>query len=149
MPEHEFSFTDPRDNPGYLLWQVSMRWQRAMGQALAPLGLTHTQWVLMAALRWLSRSGEHVTKSDVARHAHVDRMMASKVVRALAARGLVDEGPHPGSRRAHSITLTPHGRDLFARGLRVVEDVDEAFFDGVDAVGTLGGLLAKEEGRSL
>lgn len=145
MPEHEFSFADPRDNPGYLLWQVSMRWQRAMGQALAPLGLTHTQWVLMAALRWLSLGGEHVTKSDVARHAHVDRMMASKVMRALTTRALVAVNPHPDSRRAQSISLTPAGRELFAQGLRVVEDVDAAFFAGVNVVDALGALLSEDE----
>ena len=144
MATPEFSFDDPRDNPGYLLWQVSMRWQRAMSRALAPLGLTHTQWVLMAALRWLSRGGETVTKSDIARHAHVDRMMASKVVRALAKRGLLTQDAHPNSRRAQALSLTEEGLSVFVRGLREVERVDAAFFGGSDAHGTLLYLLERQ-----
>ena len=66
-----------------------MKWQRTMAQALREHGLTHTQFVILAALRWLNLEGQPVvTKSDVARYANVDRMMASKIIRALARRGV-------------------------------------------------------------
>ena len=145
MPlEHEFPFADPRENPGYLLWQVTMQWQRAMGQALAPLELTHTQFVLLAALRWLSLpEGAVVTKSDVARHAGVDRMMASKVIRGLAKRGLIAQAPHPTSGRAQMIELTETGLAGFRAALRVVGAVDATYF-GEDA-GAAVELLARLE----
>ena len=43
MPLH------PNDSPGFLLWHATLRWQRGVAQALAPLDLTHVQFVLLAA----------------------------------------------------------------------------------------------------
>jgi hypothetical protein len=38
----------PDKSPGFLLWQVTLRWQRKVTIALAPLDLTHVQFVLLA-----------------------------------------------------------------------------------------------------
>jgi hypothetical protein len=48
---------DPEDSPGFLLWHVTLRWQREIAAALAPLGLTHVQFVLLAAAWWLNSRG--------------------------------------------------------------------------------------------
>lgn len=153
MPAHEFPFDDPRDNPGYLLWQVSMRWQRAMTHALAPLGLTHTQFVLLAALRWLRLQAHRaegngpveISKSDVARYANVDRMMTSKVLRALTARGLVTAETHGTNPRAQSLALTGAGVDTLARALATAAAVDDGYFGGVrpEAVAVLRALAGE------
>jgi len=52
--EVEFSFKSPNDSPGYLLAHLTMLWQRKQKKALDPLDLTHTQFVLLASLSWLS-----------------------------------------------------------------------------------------------
>ena len=36
--------------PGYLVWRLSMKWRVAMDRAVAPLGLTHAQYVVLASL---------------------------------------------------------------------------------------------------
>src|SRR5260370_30828241 len=36
---------DADDSPGFLLWQVTLRWQRDIATALAPLDLTHVQFI--------------------------------------------------------------------------------------------------------
>jgi hypothetical protein len=38
----------PNESPGFLLWHARLRWQRDIAQALAPLDLTHVQFVLLA-----------------------------------------------------------------------------------------------------
>jgi len=53
--EIEFQFKSPNDSPGYLLGQVTMLWQRKQKRVLDPLDLTQTQFVLLAALGWLSK----------------------------------------------------------------------------------------------
>ena len=129
MPQrHEFPFDDPRENPGYLLWQVSMKWQRAMTQALSEHGLTHTQFVILAGLRWLNLERQPVSKSDVARYANVDRMMVSKIIRALAKRKLIDEQPYPNSKRAQQVRLTQDGIATLRLALATVAVVDTAYF---------------------
>lgn len=39
----------PATSPGFLLWHVTLRWQRAITAALRPLDLTHVQFVLLAS----------------------------------------------------------------------------------------------------
>ena len=46
------AFEGPDDSPGYLLWRVSNSWQREQRNALQPLGLTHTQFVVLAVASW-------------------------------------------------------------------------------------------------
>jgi hypothetical protein len=50
--------TPPEDvTTGYLLWRVATKWRAAVDRAVAPLGLTHAQYSLLASLYGLSRSG--------------------------------------------------------------------------------------------
>ena len=62
MPLH------PNDSPGFLLWHATLRWQRGITAALAPLDLTHVQFVLLACTWWLNTHGEHPNQLAVARH---------------------------------------------------------------------------------
>ncbi len=48
-------FTDADDSPGLIIWRVTNTWQAAQRAALAPFGLTHVQFVLLASLSWLTK----------------------------------------------------------------------------------------------
>ena len=145
-PRTGFPFSNPRDNPGYLLWQVTMRWQRLMNQALTPHELTHTQFVLLAALKWLSGEQDIVTKSDVARHANVDRIMAAKILRDLARRKIISERPHPTRGHAQAVSLTNEGGIIFGDALDTVGNTDRLFFGDkfVQSVTLLNQLLPED-----
>ena len=58
-------FAGPGDSPGFLLWQVTNRWQQAQRAALKPYGLTHVQFVVLASLTYLAVDGPVVTSLDV------------------------------------------------------------------------------------
>ena len=47
----------PATSPGFLLWRLTLCWQRAITSALAPVGLTHVQFVLLACTWWLTEQG--------------------------------------------------------------------------------------------
>src|SRR5438105_2034923 len=103
MPMNEdsiFNYTQPEENNGYLLWQVSMRWQLLMNQQLGSVGLTLTQFSLLAGLYWLTRQGELVTQQRLADYANTDKMMTSKVVQTLARKGLLHRVTNPQDGRA-------------------------------------------------
>ena len=87
----KFQFKKPEDSPGYLLAQVTMLWQRKQKRVLDPLNLTHTQFVLLASLAWLSRENNAVTQTDIANQSNADRMMVSKVLRTLEEKKLKQE----------------------------------------------------------
>jgi len=137
-------FETPGESPGFLLWQVANLWQREQRAALKPLDLTHVQFVLLAVLSWLGPDEPALTQIDLANRAKTDPMMTSQVVRALAARRLLERTQHPGDSRAYLVSATSAGRELANRALPFVEYVDRRFFgsEGATVTADLRALLA-------
>ena len=137
----------PGENPGFLLWHATLRWQRGIAAALAPLDLTHVQFVLLACTWWLNGQGEHPNQLTVARQAGTDVKMTSQVLRTLEAKGLVEREVDPADTRAKRLRVTAAGADLAPRAVAVVEQADTEFFRSVpvaDAVALLGRLAHPE-----
>jgi len=130
---------DPNESPGFLLWHVTLAWQRDMTAALAPLALTHIQFVLLASTWWLNSHGEDPNQLGVARHAGTDVKMTSEVLRRLEAKGLIRREVDPADTRARRLHVTDQGGELAVRALEAVENADAAFFASAP---DLGGLLA-------
>ena len=124
----EFKFNSPEESPGYLLGQLTLLWQRQQKRALDPLHLTHTQFVLLAALDWLSRDSENVTQVDIANLGNADRMMVSKVLRTLEEKQFISRHGHPTDTRAKVIKLTDEGAKVLQKALIAVENTDIEFF---------------------
>lgn len=127
----EFQFDSPNDSPGYLLGQVTMLWQRKQKRVLDPLDLTHTQFVLLASLAWLSKTSHSVTQVDIARQSNADRMMVSKVLRTLENKGFITRHEHETDTRAKIIRLTTKGQNVLQAALTSVEDADHEFFSAL------------------
>ena len=129
MPkEIEFHFKSPNDSPGYLLGQVTMLWHRKQKKVLDPLNLTHTQFVLMAALAWLSKKNNNVTQIDIANQSNSDRMMVSKVLRTLGEKKFITRQEHETDTRAKNIKLTKIGETVLQKAILEVENADLDFF---------------------
>lgn len=121
----------PNDSPGFLLWHATLRWQRGIAQALAPLDLTHVQFVLLACTWWLNEQGENPTQIALAAQAGTDIKMTSQVVRALERKGLVTREVDADDTRARRVRVTKRGARLAPRAIAVVEGVDAGFFASV------------------
>jgi len=123
---------DPETSPGFLLWHVTLRWQRAVAAALGPLGLTHVQFVLLACTWWLNTHGEaSPNQLAVARQAGTDVKMTSQVLSKLESKGLVERTVDPADTRAKLLRVTPAGAALAQRAIGVVDAVDSSFFEAV------------------
>jgi MarR family transcriptional regulator, organic hydroperoxide resistance regulator len=121
-------FDSPDQSPGFLLWQVAHSWQRGQKVALEAVGLTHVQFVHLASLAWLTRTGAVVTQIELSRFTHTDVMVTSKVLRALEARDHVIRSEHPADSRANCLTLTRAGQNLVNEAVPLIEVADAAFF---------------------
>jgi DNA-binding MarR family transcriptional regulator len=119
-----FSVETARQSSGYLFWRVSALWQRGIRGLLEPLGLTHTQYVLLASLRWLEESSQ----SELSKHTGCDSMTVSSVVRTLASRGLVDRQEDGRDRRAKILRITAVGTALVDKAVPMIEAFDRRFF---------------------
>ena len=120
-------YAGPERSPGFLLWQVTNRWQAALRAALRPHDLTHVQFVLLAWLTWAAPE-EPVTQLELARATALDKMMTSQVLRTLEHKGLVARVTAPQDKRARLVSATPAGRGLAARANAAVESCDASFF---------------------
>lgn len=123
------AFDAPEQSPGFLLWRVTLSWQRQMRAALAPHDLTHVQFVLLASLWWLQEHGDQPpTQVHLAEQAGTDLMMTSQVVRKLEGRGLLTREVDPADSRARRLRLTAAGAALLSGALADVEATDAAYF---------------------
>ncbi|MEW2138051.1 MarR family transcriptional regulator [Streptomyces sp. NPDC005409] len=133
----------PGESPGFLLWHATLRWQRGIAAALAPLGLTHVQFVLLACTWWFNTQGEQPNQLALARQAGTDVKMTSQVLRALEAKGLIERETDPADTRAKRLRATDAGAELAPRAIAAVEEADARFFQPVavqEAVELLGRL---------
>ncbi len=126
--EINFHFTQPEDNIGYLLWQTTMQWQREMNRALNEVDLTHTQFVVLIALAWLSKTSAEVTQKDIAEHSKIDKMMLSKVLNKLKEKELIDRREHKIDRRAKCVFLTEKGKETLQNAIEIKTKANDLFF---------------------
>jgi DNA-binding MarR family transcriptional regulator len=131
MPLH------PNDSPGFLLWHATLRWQRGVARALAPLDLTHVQFVLLACTWWLNEQGERPSQIALAGQAGTDIKMTSQVLRSLERKGLIEREVDRADTRARRLRVTKRGAQLAPRAIAVVEQVDSEFFADVPVRQTL------------
>jgi DNA-binding MarR family transcriptional regulator len=127
----------PSESPGFLLWHATLRWQRDISQALGPLDLTHVQFVLLACTWWLNQQGQHPSQIALAAFAGTDVKMTSQVVRSLERKGLVEREVDQDDTRARRLRVTRRGGRLAPRAIARVQQVDAAFFDGVQQADVL------------
>ena len=118
----------PLLSTGFWLHQAALAWRAELDARLRPLGLTPTQFLLLASTGWLEHLGEQPTQQDVAHQAGADRMMTSKVVRALEERGLLRRDVDSSDARVLRLALTPTGRELTRAATGIARDVDSGFF---------------------
>jgi DNA-binding MarR family transcriptional regulator len=107
---------DPLVAQGFSKWRAAMRWQREIDAALAPLDLTHTQYlVLWAGAAAQQAARDAVAQRVVAETAGLDPATTSQIVRKLEARGLLDRKPTSGDARAWRVIVSTRGAELLRR----------------------------------
>jgi DNA-binding MarR family transcriptional regulator len=109
---------------------VAGRLLRTMADAeLAPLGVAAPG--LGVLLRLAEEDG--LTQAQLSRRQRVEAPTMCRMVDRLARDGLVERTSDPLDRRATRVSLTAEGRAVVARSARVLEEIDERTFGGLDA----------------
>src|SRR5436190_4254861 len=104
--DNTFSVDKAEDSSGFLLWQVTNLWQREIKRALEKYGLTHSQFVLMASIHWLTLQEQDVTQILLSSHTKIDPMTTSTVLRTLQTKGFLKREEHAVDTRAKTVALT-------------------------------------------
>jgi DNA-binding MarR family transcriptional regulator len=120
---------DPADIPppsvGFLVWQLSARWQLELDHALAQLGLTAAQYAVLASLYALTTTGHTPSQRELADFSGLDRIHVSKLVRALERAGMLARQQHPSDTRAFAVSITDAGRQTVAAARQEVLALEE------------------------
>lgn len=124
-----FEGSDP--SPGFLLWKVSTQWRWHVETALAKIGLTYQQFILLAGLGWTTRNNADITQVKLARHCGTDITMTSQVLRSLERKGYVKRLQRKDDARSKFSQITERGALLVEQAIPLVESVDKQFFDGL------------------
>jgi DNA-binding MarR family transcriptional regulator len=120
-------FSEPEQNPGFLIWQVSMVWQRKLKTGLDTIGITHAQFLLLAALQYLGTQKNIVSQQDLAKHCRIDKMMTSKILRTLQKKGLLTRKKNKMDTRAKTLTLSEEGESSLVKAFKIIDRVDGDF----------------------
>jgi len=119
--------SNPEDHTSFLLWQVNMAWQRKIKTALDPFELTHAQYLLLAALHWLSTQKKYVQQQDLANHILIDKMMTSKILRLMQRKGFVKRTKSKMDTRARNLIITEKGETVLAAAYKAMSKAESDF----------------------
>ena len=87
---------------------------------LEPLGLTHPQYLVMLALWDNAKSGgEPLSVKDIAALLQMDSATLSPMLKRLQTQGLLTRSRNEADERTTHVELTPTGRNLRRRALKV------------------------------
>ena len=126
----------PEDTVGFLLWRVAHRHQREVDRVLAPLDLTHLQFVVLVQVAWLGRDGDDVSQVALAVYSKIHPMQLCNVLKTLEAKALVVRQRCPGNARAKRVVLTDAAVALLGDALPRVTALQTTFFGDDAAFGT-------------
>lgn len=126
-----FSVHKADDSPGFLLWKLTVLWQRTLTEVLSNLGITQTQYALLASICWLELKNGHVTQAGLIDHTKMDKMTVSKAIRKIETMGLLIRKPSCLDSRTSDVRLTVSGEKLTHRAIKAVESADNLFFSGL------------------
>jgi DNA-binding MarR family transcriptional regulator len=107
--------------PGYLVWRLSNKWRTAVDQALAPLNLTHAQYVLLASLSGMERGGRRPSQRQLADDTGLEALYVSKLARSLESAGLVRRTRDTEDTRVVRLALTDAGRTAVRPAIDAVQ----------------------------
>ncbi|WP_329270434.1 MarR family winged helix-turn-helix transcriptional regulator [Streptomyces pseudovenezuelae] len=125
--------------PGFLVWRLSMKWRVAVDRAVAPLGLTHAQYSLVASLYGMQRGGERPSQRRLADRTGLEPLYVSKLARSLESAGLLERTRDPRDPRAVQLALTEEGRERTRQAIELVQGLLEqllAPLGGLDSART-------------
>jgi len=78
-----FKHAEADASAGFLLWKMTALWQQRLALVLESLGITQTQYAILASLKWFEENKEPTTQTHLGEHAHIEKMTLSKAIRQL------------------------------------------------------------------
>jgi DNA-binding MarR family transcriptional regulator len=129
------------ETTGSLVWRLSMKWRAAVDRAVAPFGLTHAQYVLIATLYGMSLAGARPSQRELADASGLEPVYVSRLARGLEEGGLIERTESAADPRAVELSLTRRGEDVVIQAIAAVRELHDRLLEPI------GGLRGIENRR--
>ena len=126
----------PENAFGFVLWRITSRYQREMDRALLNLDLSNLQFVTLALVGWMQRSGASVTQIELSRFSGIHPMQLSQMLKILESKKFVERRRDPADSRAKRVILTQAGFTVLAKALPLAVQVQSRLFGKTGAKGS-------------
>lgn len=123
----------------YVIGSLDRILRRRITEALAPLGLTISQFTAMSVLDARGQA----SNAQLAERSFITPQSANEVMNAMAARGWVTREPDPTHGRIVLLQLTDDGREVLRQCERAVRTIEAHMLAGIapDVAGAVQGHL--------
>ncbi len=117
----------------YFPYQVRI-FYRAISQSVTNIystmfGLTVSEWRAMAVLG----SHEPLSASDIVERSSIDKVNASRAIKGLQKRGLLERQVDPDDGRRAMLRLSPEGQKVFQTLVPLVQALENQLLEGLSA----------------
>lgn len=114
---------------GFLIHDVSRLRRTVVDKALRPMGVTRSQWWVLANLS--RHGGEGTMQTELAKVMDVGKVTLGGLIDRLETAGLVKRQADPKDRRAKCIIMTPKGTKLLADIQVIAVEVNRKIMNGI------------------
>jgi DNA-binding MarR family transcriptional regulator len=114
---------------GFLIHDVSRLRRTVVDKALRPMGITLSQWWVLANLS--RHNGQGMMQTELAKVMDVGKVTLGGLIDRLEAGGLVKRQPDPTDRRAKRVVMTPKGTKLLADIQSIATKVNDQILNGI------------------
>ena len=118
---------------GLLFMRVYNKWHSMIKKELKKMNLTHSQFVVLASLAYLSQNSNEVTQIMISKLSGIDVMTISQILGLLEKHNFVKRKEHSKDTRAKAVTLNKKGEEILQKAVPLVEQIDEFFFGKLDS----------------
>ena len=114
---------------GFLIHDVSRLRRTVVDKALRPMGITRSQWWVLANLS--RHNGQGMMQTELAKVMDVGKVTLGGLIDRLEASGLVKRQADPSDRRAKRVVMTPKGTKLLADIQSIATKVNDQILNGI------------------
>lgn len=140
----------PEGYAGFLIWQLSNKWEKYINQTLSPFNITQSESFHLIAILRLAQTHSEVTQVDVANATGGSIMNTSKILRKLEKKQWVTRQTSASDSRAKQVTVTEAGIAVSIEIAAVLAKADKAFYGAdcpADFIPMLQSLNEKHKSR--
>jgi len=114
---------------GFLIHDVSRLRRTVVDKALRPIGVTRSQWWVLANLS--RHNGEGMMQTELAKVMDVGKVTLGGLIDRLEATGVVARQADPSDRRAKRVVITPKGLKLLTEIQEIAKVVNARIMSGI------------------